>query len=207
MRTRWVFVLLTIVALAGYARGSDDSLTTKKRREPAISAAKFATAVAIGSVTYMPGVFAGMLVAPTAHFGDLEDTTIFPYVVVGGEAFYAAGCAFGPWIVGSGLLGENGRLTSALAGSAIGAAVATPLVFLLIPHAPELLTYTLGYGALVVLPPLGAVIGYNLSRHSKSAASPTGYQLLPPAVALGMERLPTGRNSPTFHARLLNVLF
>jgi hypothetical protein len=199
--------LCLVLFSAGFAQGDQDSCHVRER-ERMQSVLKFAAGVAVGLTTYAPGAMAGWLVAEAAgRRVDFENMTNFGYVTAGAAAGYALGCAAGTWFVGSLANGEKGSFTGALAGAAVGGVIGAPISLGIVYYGPSILTPYISVLPYMVLTAAGSVVGYNLSRPKAKASGSTGFQLMPPVLALGTERLLSGRNSPTVRARLLNVSF
>ena len=197
--------LITVLVLVGLAWGNGDS-TDARESVPLDPIVEFVTATAMGCACYMPGLAAGWLVADAAgHQIDIEGDSGSAYLIGGIAVGYALGSACGAWLAGDVLPGRHGRFVGALAGSAVGAAVGFPIFYLIYQGSRHGDISYLGAGAFAILTAAGSVVGYDLSRPSKSTTHAAHYQLLPPTLAIGAKRISAGRSTPVLHAQLLRV--
>jgi len=129
-------------------------------------------------------------------YGWAEGFAKFGVAVFGGTIGYAAGCPLGVW--GAGTLGrQRGRFLPALLGSATGMVGAAGL---------GALTSNFSVFALsaVALPPIGAVVGYNMSR-TGAAEYGRWSRLGLPVVSMSGGKRRGERWDPAFDFRLVNV--
>ncbi|UCG43715.1 MAG: hypothetical protein JSU73_03615 [candidate division WOR-3 bacterium] len=129
----------------------------------------------------------------------------FGGAVVGGSLGYPLFCGLGAYVGGK-MSGEHGRLGPTL----VGALTATPLALTvawgakLLEEAPKPApTPTPLYVAAALLPPAGAVIGYNWNARGGPVVSSSAFSVGVPALGF---RQTTG-HAPSVDLRLVNVEF
>jgi hypothetical protein len=126
--------------------------------------------------------------------------------VVGGSLGYPLLCGLGAWLGGR-MSGEHGRLVPAM----VGALTATPFALTvawgakLLEEAPKPAPKaTLLYAAAALLPPAGAVAGYNWSIRNRPMAASGSFSMGAPAVGL---RPVAGTDVVAIDLRLLRMEF
>lgn len=130
----------------------------------------------------------------------------FGGTVVGGSLGYPLLCGLGAWLGGR-MSGEHGRLVPAM----VGALTATPFALTvawgakLLEEAPKPAPKaTLLYAAAALLPPAGAVVGYNWGIRSRPVAMSGRFSIEMPAVGLR----PVAEDADVaIDLRLVNVRF
>jgi hypothetical protein len=143
----------------------------------------------------------GALAAASAFVPDPADTasSAAPYGALAAiGAGGSVGAGLGTWLAGSALR-QQGRLTGALLG-AIAGLPATAGIFYLstVTRSDPLMV------AAALAPPVGAVIGYNLSRPCGCILGSTG-RLLPPGIQVDCCRAADGGLSPSARVTLLRI--
>jgi hypothetical protein len=110
----------------------------------------------------------------------------------------SASCAAGTGLVGS-ARNQRGRFLPALAGALVGLPIGAGIAY------AGSLTCDAGFGLSLavasLVAPLGAVVGYNLSRQTAEPDS----RLLLPESRLSRERLPDGTHAPVVSACLIRL--
>ena len=176
-----ICVLVTVLALSAPAQ---DSLP-----EPNATALKPAAIMNEATGAIMGGaVCAGVFGFLFHQMADpsTEIWKTFGGTVVGGSLGYPLLCGLGAWLGGR-MSGEHGRLVPAM----VGALTATPIALTvawgakLLEEAPKPApTATFLYVAAALLPPAGAVVGYNWSIRNRSMATSGRFSIETPTVGL-----------------------
>jgi len=131
----------------------------------------------------------------------------FGGTVLGGSLGYPVFCGVGCWAAAR-LVKQQGGL----AGAVVGGLAATPVGLTVAWIGTLIERLPLGsiksspiYVAAALIPPAGAVLGYNLSR-PKSGQTPSS-RLCPPELLLGAATNKEGALYPALDLRLVNVRF
>lgn len=191
--------LVGLFAWTSVAAAGAPSRRTRAPREvhPALAiTAETGGALVLGAV----GTLAGLVAAEVVLTSSGQVGAIGLVVPVAGCAL---GCAGGASIVGSWLHQEGSfgwSLVGATAGTALGGCVLLGAVFSSSDPGPL-------WGAIVVLPPAGAALGYHLSRPSRETSAYLGGRLGLPAVALTSRAGLNGTRTPAVDFRLVNARF
>ncbi len=133
----------------------------------------------------------------------------FGGTVLGGSLGYPVFCGLGCY-AGGRLVQQRGTLTGALVGGLAATPVSLTIAWvgtLLERLPPGSLKSSPFYVLAALVPPAGAVLGYNLTRPAESRAEGLGSRIEFPSVTLAVATQPDGVRHPAFDVRLLSVHF
>jgi hypothetical protein len=131
----------------------------------------------------------------------------FGGTVLGGSLGYPLFCGLGCWASAK-LVSQQGTLGGAIVGALAAAPVALTVAWVgtLVEHSPPgSLASSSVYVAAALIPPAGAVVGYNLSRPRPTKVSTA--RLDWPEVLLRTETGENGTRRPMLDVRLVNARF
>lgn len=198
--------LIALLATTGTASDSLPAprLLTPPEPNPGAIVIEFA-ASAVGGAICAAGL--RYLFRPVADTSEAEWKT-FGGTVISGSIGYPLFCGLGAW-VGGRMCRKQGRLFPALVGAFAAAPIAISAAWagVLLERSPRVtLKSSIIYAAAALIPPVGAVCGYNWSI-PKRPAGRAAARLGLPTAEFGSTTGPDGQPESSVNIRLLSLKF
>ncbi len=127
----------------------------------------------------------------------------FGVFLIGATIGYTAGSAVGTYWAGSSLK-QNGTFLPTLTGALLGVPIAWGLIWAAIEMEKSEALFLIPAFA---IPPIGAVIGYNLSRPKYSKQQSLYHYLNPPTLSFRTKKYIDGENVAYLDFKLINAKF